>query len=559
MSASMIRSFGRHCPFMKRTGTAVPAQTHQLNALVSRCPIMHKATLSVNSAASEAVVAEPVSDPITPTPSVEHLLEPTVFDAAAKEKAHEAYQNLKRTHPEHVQHLSACPVVGEEWAKLQNVDAILRSDVIPSAFDYENFFEKKINQKKDDNSYRVFNNINRLAKNFPRAEGKEKEDITVWCANDYLGMSRHPVVVDTMRDVLLRHGAGSGGTRNISGNTRFHHALEDELADLHRKDAALVFTSCYVANDTTLQTLAKTLPNCVILSDEQNHASMIAGVVNSRAEKIIFKHNDPVDLEKKLAALDPMRPKIVAFESVYSMSGAIAPIEEICDVSHKYGALTFIDEVHAVGMYGHRGAGVGEQLGDHVMDKFDIVTGTLGKAYGVIGGYIAGSERLVDTVRSYGSGFIFTTSLPPAVTAGARASVAYLKNSQVERNGQRQHVRELKTRLNELGVPMVESPGHIVPIWVGDAKICRSISDKLLQKHNIYVQSINYPTVPMGQERLRVTPTPAHSTDLLDTFSEALLDVWNDAGLSYLAPNSQTCTRSMINPITARPLTAEVY
>lgn len=535
----------------------MPSQPKQLNALVSRCPIMHKATLTANSAASEAVV-DPVTPPVTPVPSLEELTEPAVFDADAKAKAHEAYQALKRTHPEHVQHLNGCPVLHEEVAKLSNVDSILRSDALPAAFDYEGFFEKKINQKKDDNSYRVFNNINRLAKRFPRAEGKAKEDITVWCANDYLGMSRHPVVVDTMRDVLLKHGAGSGGTRNISGNTRFHHELEGELADLHRKESALVFTSCYVANDTTLQTLAKTLPNCVILSDAQNHASMIAGVVNSRAEKIIFKHNDPVDLEQKLAALDPMRPKIVAFESVYSMSGAIAPIEEICDVSHKYGALTFIDEVHAVGMYGHRGAGVGEQLGNHVMDKFDIVTGTLGKAYGVIGGYIAGSERLVDTVRSYGSGFIFTTSLPPAVTAGARASVEYLKNSQVERNGQRQHVRELKTRLNELGVPMVESPGHIVPIWVGDAKICRSISDKMLQKHHIYVQSINYPTVPVGQERLRVTPTPAHTTELLDTFSEALVDVWNEAGLEYLEPNSQTCTRSMIDPITARPLTTEV-
>eukprot|EP01134_Creolimax_fragrantissima_P004630 CFRG4630T1 len=539
---SMIRSFGRHCPFMNRTGTAIPSNPQALMSMVSRCPIMHKATLA--SASAE------------PTVSIDEELKPLVFNAEEKKLAHEAYSNLKREHPDQIQPLAECPVMSEQKAKLQN-EALLRqnngqADAIQPAFDYEGFFEKKIEQKKDDDSYRVFNNINRLARKFPHAEGKNLEDITVWCANDYLGMSRHPVVVDTMRDVLLKHGAGSGGTRNISGNTRFHHELEHELADLHRKDAALVFTSCYVANDTTLQTLAKTLPNCVILSDEQNHASMIAGVVNSRAEKIIFKHNDPVDLERKLAALDPMRPKIVAFESVYSMSGAIAPIEEICDVSHKYGALTFIDEVHAVGMYGHRGAGVGEQLGDHVMDKFDIVTGTLGKAYGVIGGYIAGSARLVDTVRSYGSGFIFTTSIPPAVAAGASASVKYLKNSQLERNGQRQHVRELKTRLNELGVPMVESPGHIVPIWVGNAKTCRSISDQLLAKHNIYVQSINYPTVPVGHERLRVTPTPAHTTELLDKFSEALLDVWNDNGLSYLEPNSQTCTRSMINPILAR-------
>ncbi|KNC86855.1 5-aminolevulinate synthase, mitochondrial [Sphaeroforma arctica JP610] len=369
----------------------------------------------------------------------------------------------------------------------------------------------KISQKRTDNSYRVFNDINRLAERFPKARGGGHADITVWCANDYLGMLRHPLVIDTMRRVMSLHGAGSGGTRNISGNTRFHRELEAELADLHRKDAALVFTSCYVANDTTLQTLAKLLPNCIILSDKQNHASMIAGIQNSRADKVVFNHNDTNDLEQKLAALDPLRPKIVVFESVYSMSEVIAPVDEICTIAQKYGVLTFIDEVHAVGMYGHGGAGVGEQLGNHVMDKFDIVAGTLGEAYGVMGGYIAGSTRLVDTVRSYGSGFIFTTSLPPAVASGARVSVKHLKTSQVERTSQRRHVRELKTRLHELGIPIAENTGHIVPILVGDAKTCRAISDTLLQKHNIYEQSINYPTVPVGQERLRVTPTPAHT------------------------------------------------
>lgn len=402
-----------------------------------------------------------------------------------------------------------------------------------SFFDYNSHMAELIAKKKKDHSYRYFNNINRLADNFPNAENRSGRELTVWCSNDYLGMSRHPVVLKAVRTVLDRYGAGSGGTRNISGNGRFHEELENELADLHQKEQALVFTSCYVANDTTLQTLAKLVPGCIIFSDVQNHASMITGIRNSRAEKHIFKHNDYNDLERLLQQHDPKVPKIVAFESVYSMSGAIAPIEKICDVAHKYGALTFLDEVHAVGMYGHRGAGVAEELGRHVMDKVDIVTGTLGKAYGCIGGYIAGPSNLVDTVRSYGSGFIFTTSLPPAIMAGAQASVQYLKSSNVERIGQRANVAALKARLAEAGIPIVDAPSHIVPIRVGDAKLCKKLSDSLLRDHQIYVQSINYPTVAVGSERLRVTPTPMHKGPLLDYFMDALCSVWHEHGLPF--------------------------
>jgi len=401
--------------------------------------------------------------------------------------------------------------------------------VSSSSFDYDKFFQNKIDAKKQDNSYRVFNNINRLAGEFPFAENKEKK-VTVWCSNDYLGMSRHPTVLAGVKEAIQKYGAGSGGTRNISGNGKYHEALELELADLHYKDAALVFSSCFVANDATLCTLASSMPGCVILSDEANHASMIQGIRNSRVPKFIFKNNNPKDLERLLKDLPLNQPKIVAFESVYSMSGAIAPIEEICDVARKYNALTFCDEVHAVGMYGHRGAGVAEQLGRRVQDKIDIVTGTLGKAYGVVGGYIASSATLVDTVRSFAPGFIFTTSLPPMVVAGALASVRYLKKSNVERDGQKVAVAALKSRLKELGIPVVESPGHIVPIQVGDASICRAMSDMLLQKHDIYVQSINYPTVPVGSERLRVTPTPHHTPELLDKFIDALTDVWVSCG-----------------------------
>lgn len=413
-----------------------------------------------------------------------------------------------------------------------------------STFDYEGYYECELDKKHKDRSYRYFNNINRLAASFPRAHTATRtEEVTVWCSNDYLGMSKHPDVVNTMKNTLDIYGAGAGGTRNIAGNGALHLALESELADLHRKPAALVFSSCYVANDATLSTLARKLPGCVIFSDASNHASMIQGIRHSGAIKKVFRHNDVAHLEELLASVDRNVPKIIAFESVYSMSGTIGKVREICDLADKYGALTFLDEVHAVGMYGARGAGVAEHL-DHksmsatnaaipgsILDRIDIYSGTLGKAFGVVGGYIAGSTRLVDMIRSYAPGFIFTTSLPPAVVAGAIASVRHLKSSNVERHLQQMNARLLKSRLAECSIPVCPNPSHIVPVLVGDAELCKRASDSLLHDHGIYVQSINYPTVAVGEERLRITPTPGHTLKMTDYLVTSLQSVFKDLGL----------------------------
>ncbi|KAK3944721.1 pyridoxal phosphate-dependent transferase [Diplogelasinospora grovesii] len=411
-----------------------------------------------------------------------------------------------------------------------------------SKFDYEGFYDAEIEKKHKDKSYRYFNNINRLAKEFPRAHMANKEDkVTVWCANDYLGMGRNPYVLKTMHETIDEYGAGAGGTRNISGHNRHAVELEATIAKLHAQEAALVFSSCYVANDATLATLGSKMPDCVILSDSLNHASMIQGIRHSGARKIIFKHNDVVDLEEKLAALPLHVPKIIAFESVYSMCGSIGPIEEICDLADKYGAITFNDEVHAVGMYGPHGAGVAEHLDFQahasgkprgtIMDRCDIITGTLGKAFGSVGGYIAGSAKLVDTVRSLAPGFIFTTSLPPAVMAGARAAIEYQMEYNSDRVLQQLHTRAVKEALNERDIPVIPNPSHIIPILVGSAELAKKASDKLLQDHQIYVQSINYPTVPVGQERLRITPTPGHTKDLRDQLVTALESIWNELGI----------------------------
>jgi 5-aminolevulinate synthase len=409
-------------------------------------------------------------------------------------------------------------------------------------FDYEGFYDHELDKKHKDKSYRYFNNVNRLAKEFPRAHMSTKEDkVTVWCANDYLGMGRHPVVLDEMHKVLEEYGAGAGGTRNISGHNRHAVELEATVAKLHSQEAALVFSSCYVANDATLATLGSKMPDCVILSDSLNHASMIQGIRHSGAKKIIFKHNDVADLEAKLASLPLHVPKIIAFESVYSMCGSIGPIEAICDLADKYGAITFLDEVHAVGMYGPHGAGVAEHLDFEahvagrpkgtIMDRIDIITATLGKAYGCVGGYIAGSAKLVDTVRSLAPGFIFTTTLPPAVMAGSRAAIEYQMESKVERRLQQLHTRAVKEALTERDIPVMPNPSHIVPILVGNAELAKQASDMLLQKHRIYVQSINYPTVPIGQERLRVTPTPGHTKQYRDQLVNALESVWKELGI----------------------------
>jgi 5-aminolevulinate synthase len=409
-------------------------------------------------------------------------------------------------------------------------------------FDYEGFYQNELDKKHKDKSYRYFNNINRLAKEFPQAHmANTKERVTVWCSNDYLGMGRNPKVLKTMHETLDKYGAGAGGTRNISGHNQHAVALEQTVARLHAKEAALVFTSCYVANDATLATLGSKLPDCVILSDSLNHASMIQGIRHSGAKKMVFRHNDVADLEAKLASLPQDVPKIIAFESVYSMCGSIGPIEEICDLADKYGALTFLDEVHAVGMYGPHGAGVAEHLDfdahangnpqGTVMDRIDIITGTLGKAYGCVGGYIAGSAKLVDTIRSLAPGFIFTTSLPPATMAGARTAIEYQMAYGGDRRLQQLHTRAVKAALDERDIPVIPNPSHIVPVLVGNAEVAKKASDLLLDDWGIYVQAINYPTVPVGQERLRITPTPGHVRVYRDHLINAFDSVWTQLGI----------------------------
>ncbi|KAH6590322.1 hypothetical protein BASA61_005318 [Batrachochytrium salamandrivorans] len=400
-------------------------------------------------------------------------------------------------------------------------------------FNYEEFYQTELDKKHKDKSYRYFNNINRLAQLFPTAHTGTGEHVTVWCSNDYLGMSKQPLVTENMKATLDKYGAGAGGTRNICGNAQLHLSLERELASLHEKPAALVFSSCFVANDATLSTLASKMPGCVIFSDASNHASMIQGIRNSGAKKMIFKHNDVAHLESLLQKVDINTPKIIAFESVYSMCGSIGPIKEIAALARKYNAITFLDEVHAVGMYGRTGAGVAEYI--NAMDEIDIITGTLGKAFGVVGGYIAASAGLIDMIRSYAPGFIFTTSLPPVVVSGALTSIRYLKSSQVERSAQQLNTRSLKSRLDEIGIPVVPNPSHIVPVLVGDAETAKSVSDELLYKHQIYVQSINFPTVAVGEERLRITPTPGHTKEHTDILVGVLSKIWRERGLKYVS------------------------
>ncbi|MBA3878241.1 MAG: 5-aminolevulinate synthase [Sphingobium sp.] len=394
--------------------------------------------------------------------------------------------------------------------------------------DYEAYFGSQLATLKQDGRYRIFAELERRAGNFPRARhytGDGVGEVTVWCSNDYLGMGQHPAVLEAMHQTLDDCGAGAGGTRNISGTCHAHVELEAELADLHGKEAALLFTSGYVSNWAALSTLAAKLPDCVVLSDALNHASMIEGIRHSRAECIRFNHNDWEDLDRKLAAIAPGRAKLVAFESVYSMDGDIAPIEQILDVCEKHGALSYIDEVHAVGLYGPRGGGIAEARG--LMDRIDVIEGTLGKAFGVMGGYITGSAKLVDFVRSFASGFIFTTALPPALAAGATASIRHLKASQIERARHQERVATVRRRLHAIGIPTLENPSHIIPVMVGDAKKCKMISDWLLDNHGIYVQPINYPTVPVGTERLRITPSPVHSDADIDKLVSALSEIWS--------------------------------
>jgi 5-aminolevulinate synthase len=401
---------------------------------------------------------------------------------------------------------------------------------------YESFFRAQLDGLRREGRYRVFADIERQAGAFPRAirhdAGKARE-VTVWCSNDYLGMGQHPKVLAAMHEALDRYGAGAGGTRNISGTNHMHVLLERELADLHGTESALLFNSGYMSNWATLSTLAARMPGCVIISDEMNHASMIEGMRHSRAERRLFRHNDVADLRRILAELPPDAPKLIAFESVYSMDGDIAPIAAICDAADEFGAMTYCDEVHATGLYGARGGGITER--DGVAHRVTVIEGTLAKAFGVIGGYIAGSTAMVDFVRSFASGFIFSTALPPAVAAGARAAIQHLKQSNAEREGLQERARTLRKRLDAISVPHLENPSHIVPVMVYDPVQCKRISDILLDRYGVYVQPINYPTVPRGTERLRITPSPVHTDADMDHLVASLEAVWSQFSLRRAA------------------------
>ncbi|KAG5920292.1 5-aminolevulinate synthase, mitochondrial [Claviceps capensis] len=527
---SLLRQSKAMCPFLKAASpaslralstSARPKPSHcggtmsNLQVLAHRCPVMGQAMAVQSARAGVAATGFRAF---------------TSHTKANKARIHTSRLSQART-------VDAPIIEGHE-----NVRHALGHNASIGKFDYEGFYTAELDKKHHDKSYRYFNNINRLAKEFPRAHMANKDErVTVWCANDYLGMGRNKRVLNKMKQTLDEYGAGAGGTRNISGHNRHAIELEGTLARLHAKEAALVFSSCYVANDATLATLGSKMPDCVILSDSLNHASMIQGIRHSGTKKIVFKHNDVADLEAKLASLPLHVPKIIAFESVYSMCGSLGPIEEICDLADKYGAITFLDEVHAVGMYGPQGAGVAEHLDweahqkglprGTIMDRIDIITGTLGKAYGCVGGYIAGSGKLVDMIRSLAPGFIFTTSLPPATMAGAKASIEYQMEYDGDRKLQQLHTRAVKEELNNRDIPVIPNPSHIIPILVGNAELAKAASDMLLQDYHIYVQSINYPTVPVGQERLRITPTPGHTKEYRDELVEAVDQIWDRLGI----------------------------
>ncbi|KZF22549.1 5-aminolevulinate synthase-like protein [Xylona heveae TC161] len=543
---TLLRQSRAMCPFLHKTSPATlrslsTSTAHaapspgggaisNLQVLARRCPVMGKA-LAVQSARTGSFGLGGVYGGSKAYTGRARLHTTRAKDARAVDVGLFGHQSTRSQQQQHPKHAAAA-----------NSEPSPTKHKLAPRFDYEGFYNAELEKKHKDKSYRYFNNINRLAKEFPRAHMSSKDErVTVWCSNDYLGMGRNPQVLKSMHETLDTYGAGAGGTRNISGHNQHAVALEGTLAKLHAKESALVFTSCYVANDATLATLGSKLPDCVILSDSSNHASMIQGIRHSGTKKMVFKHNDVADLEAKLASLPPEVPKIIAFESVYSMCGSIGPIEEICDLADKYGAITFLDEVHAVGMYGPHGAGVAEHLDFEahaagrpkgtVLDRIDIITGTLGKAYGCVGGYIAGSAKLVDTIRSLAPGFIFTTSLPPAVMAGAKSAIEYQMEYQGDRRLQQLHTRAVKDALGAKNIPVIPNPSHIIPVLVGNAEVAKQASDMLLEDFGIYVQAINYPTVPVGQERLRITPTPGHTREYRDHLVQALDTVFDQLNI----------------------------
>ncbi|KAM0786750.1 mitochondrial 5-aminolevulinate synthase [Microbotryomycetes sp. NB124-2] len=585
-----LKQFSNVCPFLHQSTVkslrslsmqAVAAgQSNRLAYLAqTQCPLMSlayaskayststsspAATHEAGDAQSRAAAGSTPSAPVTATAATAAGGRcPVAHGGSAGYKSSTPLSQARGYASIAEQHAQAHDVVRPTTTRENKVAA---HDKNKHAFEYEQFYTAELDKKHQDKSYRYFNNINRLRAKFPVAHTASKQDeVTVHCSNDYLGMGRHPVVLNAIRDTLDMYGAGAGGTRNIAGNGQLHLSLERELAELHQKPAALVFSSCYVANVETLSTLGAKLPGCVILSDESNHASMIQGIRHSRAKKVIFKHNDLADLEAKLQAIPVETPKIIAFESVYSMCGSIGPIKEICDLADKYGAITFLDEVHAVGMYGPTGAGVAEHLDfevnarggarGSVMDRVDIITGTLGKAYGVVGGYVAGSAKFVDMIRSYAPGFIFTTSLPPSTIAGARAAIKYQREHLGDRQQQQRNVAKVKQNLKSIGIPVIPNPSHIVPLLVGNAEHAKAASDLLLHKHKLYVQSINFPTVSIGSERLRITPSPLHSDEQLSQLVEAIDSVWNELGLKRV---DEFAGRSELKPSEANLWTADM-
>ncbi|KAM3417638.1 5-aminolevulinate synthase [Cercospora zeina] len=552
MEALMVKSRAM-CPFLNKTSPATlrslststsVQQTapgggamSNLQTIARRCPIMGKA-LSVRSAQLGNTV---LAGAFGGSRAYHSKVPRANLHTTADNKARAVESPRVRTEgPLYARQ------PGEQQTQQNTVaDRYARPPLPPQSerFDYDAFYQNELDKKHKDKSYRYFNNINRLAQEFPRAHMSARDErVDVWCSNDYLGMGRNPQVLKRMHETLDMYGSGAGGTRNISGHNQHAMSLEATCAKLHAKEAALVFSSCYVANDATLATLGSKMKDCVILSDSMNHASMIQGIRHSGAKKIVFKHNDVADLEAKLASLPGHVPKIIAFESVYSMCGSVGPIEGICDLADKFGAITFLDEVHAVGMYGPNGAGVAEHLDYEVyanggntkgtvMDRIDIITGTLGKAYGCVGGYIAGSVKMVDTVRSLAPGFIFTTSLPPATMAGAETAINYQMEYQGDRRLQQLHTRAVKAALDAKDIPVIPNPSHIIPVLVGNAEVAKKASDLLLEKHKIYVQAINYPTVPVGQERLRITPTPGHVKEFRDHLVQALDSVFNELNI----------------------------